>query len=333
MSAPKFNLTDESVTIIVDGKPSTFKKGTPNYAGLVGVIAKQEYHRFGEFLTVESAIAGWMDDGDFTDVNGKLHYKGEPVPQALSDRMASMASRSESPKPLMRFYERLQRNPSFRSVQQLYPFLAHKGIPIEEDGCFLAYKSVKSNLTDHHTGTVSNKPGNVLEMPRNKISDDPDVACHYGYHVGALAYAKSFGSSPSKIVICRIDPEHVVCIPKDSRQQKMRVCKYEVVGHHTGQVMPSTTVKKGDVPEKGAKSLGDKAPKSKATGKRKGSTGKAKVDPAQYPKMDTQGKDELKTLPLDTLRGYAANHLKIVGASKIPGGKLALISKILDVRG
>jgi hypothetical protein len=121
-------------------------------------------------------------------------------------------------------------------------------------------------------------------------------------------------------VICRIDPEHVVCIPKDSRQQKMRVCKYEVVGHHTGQVMPSTTVKKGDVPEKGAKSLGDKAPKSKATGKRKGSTGKAKVDPAQYPKMDT-------------LRGYAANHLKIVGASKIPGGKLALISKILDVRG
>ena len=322
MSDPKFNLTDESVTVFVDGAPHTYRKGTPHYAGLVSVIARREFDRFGEFLTGDGAIAGWMNDGDFADTDGTLTYKGEAVPKELSTRMVAMAARCESPKPLMQFYERLQRNPSWRSVQQLYPFLNHEGIPIEEDGCFLAYKSVRSDLRDHHTGTVDNSPGNVMEMERNKISDDPNVACHYGYHVGALAYARSFHGG-EKIVIVRIDPEHVVCIPKDASQQKMRVCKYEVVGHYTKQ-MPSTTVKPSDVPVKTTESIGDK-PKPPAKGS-------SKVGTSLFPSYDTFGKDKLKELPLDVLRSYAANHLKIVGASKIPGGKLALINKILDIR-
>jgi hypothetical protein len=35
---------------------------------------------------------------------------------------------------------------------------------------------------------------------------------------------------------------------------------------------------------------------------------------------------------IDDLRKYASTHLKIVGASKLPGGKSALVSKILKAR-
>ena len=52
-------------------------------------------------------------------------------------------------------------------------------------------------------------------------------------HVGALAYAITFCSGGgSRIVICEVDPENVVCVPYDCSQQKMRVCEYKVIGHH-----------------------------------------------------------------------------------------------------
>jgi len=41
---------------------------------------------------------------------------------------------------------------------------------------------------------------------------------------------------------------------------------------------------------------------------------------------------ELEGLSLSVLRKYARHHLKIVGASKIPGGKPVLLARIADVR-
>ena len=53
----------------------------------------------------------------------------------------------------------------------------------------------------------------------------------------------------------------------------------------------------------------------------------------QYQALDKMTSLELLTEHLETLRKYAANHLKIVGASKIRGGKVALLQAILNARG
>jgi hypothetical protein len=58
--------------------------------------------------------------------------------------------------------------------------------------------------------------------------------------------------------------------------------------------------------------------------KRKAKKGFAKLD-----KLDSRG---LMQQSLEDLREYAGKGLSIVGASKIPGGKSALVSKILAVR-
>ena len=42
--------------------------------------------------------------------------------------------------------------------------------------------------------------------------------------------------------ICRIDPEHVVCVPYDSNAEKMRCCVLEVVGFWNGRKMSDTTM-------------------------------------------------------------------------------------------
>ena len=106
-----------------------------------------------------------------------------------------MVTGGEDPQPLLRFYERLSRNPSWRSTQQLFDFLAHENLPIEPSGHFLAYKAVRRDYTDIYSGSVSNAIGQRPTMPRNQISDDADLACHVGFHVGALKYAQDFISS------------------------------------------------------------------------------------------------------------------------------------------
>jgi hypothetical protein len=51
-----------------------------------------------------------------------------------------------------------------------------------------------------------------------------------------------------------------------------------------------------------------------------------------YAKYDKMGLEDLLKQNIETLRLYANKGLQIVGASKIPGGKVALVSRILEVR-
>jgi hypothetical protein len=133
--------------------------------------------------------------------------------------------------PYIRFLENLMQNPSSRSRSQLYRFLEHQGLPITEDGCFLAYKGVDENYYDKHTGNISNRIGQRVTMERNRISDDPSIGCHTGLHVGSERYAVDFGD---RTVICKINPRDVVSVPLDCECQKMRVCAYEVTADYAG---------------------------------------------------------------------------------------------------
>lgn len=319
MSTPKFTLTNTSVTVIHDGKSYTFQEGTPNFATIRQAILEQNWDAIPKCLTVASSIEMWAK-GEFTVEGETILYKGHPMPAEMNQRILDMASRGEDPTPVFRFYERLSRNPSYRSVQSLFGFLKNVGIPFDKDGFIIAYKGVRRNLKDCYSGTLDNTPGKVHTYERNRVSDDPNMACHEGLHVGALSYAQNFGD---RVVIVKVDPADVVCVPYDSSQQKMRVCKYEVMGFYTGQ-LPDTTFDDAD------------APKSKDKGKDKGKMLKGvkggKSVKVSYKDLDKMDRMKLMSQPLDTLRGYAANHLKMVGASKIPGGKPALIASILEIR-
>lgn len=332
MNIPSFTMTNESITIVWKGQPFTVQASSPNFKGLHEALANRDWDSVPRYLTVKKAVSTWSE-GEFTIQNGSVRYQGESVPVAVSKRLMSMIQRGEDAKPLCRFFERLSRNPSRRSVEQLFKFLQHCNIPLTEDGCFLAYKGVTPELRDLHTREWDNSPGATNKMPRNRISDDPREACHEGFHVGALKYANNFGS---RVVICKVDPENVVSVPYDSNAEKMRVCEYEVVGHH-GTSLPSTTIPSRDVP------MADRRVVTKATPKgRPGKVTKSKsVKPGvkitgterkrfyRFNKKDVEG---LMKQSLNDLRRYARHHLKIVGASKIRGGKTALVATICKVR-
>lgn len=352
MNPPAYTITRESITVIWQGKPHVVQKGAPQFNNLRAAIIEERWDDVPGHLTVRKSLQTWTK-GEFTmDESGEtVFYRGEALPRDINSRICEMAAAGEDPTPLLNFWERLQRNPSFRSVEQLFPFLNHEGIPITPDGCFLAYKGLNNNYTDRHTGKIDNRPGTKHEMPRNKISDDPKHACHYGYHVGAERYAKSFGP---RTVVCKIDPEHVVCVPYDSSQEKMRVCKYEVIGNY-GDTLPSTTYNDKEdpatsSPHRAHDCVSNDDGKCEVCGElledidednliedddadlppeEEGEKRKAKKGFAKFDKM---GFEDLAKQSIESLRKYAGKGLQIVGASKIPGGKIALIERILEVR-
>ena len=65
------------------------------------------------------------------------------------------------------------------------------------------------------------------------------MGCSNGLHAGALNYVASYGSveSNDRIVIVKINPEDVVSVPSDCNCEKLRTCRYEVVGEYQGELL------------------------------------------------------------------------------------------------
>ena len=111
----------------------------------------------------------------------------------------------------------------------LFKFLQHNGHPLTEDGCFIAYRSVKENFKDHHTGSIDNSPGKFVEMDRSTVDDNPDNTCSSGLHVASYDYASGFGYDNKKLVEVKVNPKDVVAVPRDYDGTKMRVCRFQVI--------------------------------------------------------------------------------------------------------
>lgn len=329
----KYSSTAESITVVYNGESHTVRAGSPNFNNLRNALKNENWDAVPDYLTITNAFTRWSNSKFILDENGTVTFEGTQVPSDFGKRIIKMATEGEDPTPLFKFYERLQRNPSKRSVDQLWPFLSKVGIPITKDGCFLAYKGVTADFMDKYSGTISNRPGTTVKIPRNSVSDDPKEACHFGLHVGAKSYAQGFAST---LVVCKVDPEHVVCVPYDSYHEKMRTCEYKVIGLD-GQTLPDTVYNEDEdktsedeveevVKVESVKSEEDNKPPASVETRTK----PEKKEFAGLKKLNT---GELMEKTIDELRKYATYGLKIVGASKIPGGKTALVKKILKARG
>ena len=179
-----------------------------------------------------------MTKGKITVENNKVIYEGEECHGVIVDRILAFVKEQIDATPLLNFLEKLMSNPSKNCVDQLYQFLEHKNLPIDPDGDFYAYKAVRSNWMDKHTGTIRNKIGDIVEIKRNKVDDNPRNDCSYGLHVGSIEYVRSFGSADDKYLIVKVNPADAVAVPSYDTK-KMRCCRYEVVEEFI-DVLPET---------------------------------------------------------------------------------------------
>jgi len=233
MKTPAFILTENSLTVSVEGKTYTINSGHPSWRQAIESLKRKDYLALKDLVSVQKAFCSFTGD-KVKVIDNQVFFNGEPINSYLSEKILSFMEKGLPHESLIKFLERLMANTSRRAVTELYSFLRHKSLPITDDGTFLAYKSVRSDYTDHHTGDFNNSIGNTLEMTRNNVCDDHNQGCSIGFHAGSLEYASSFGGADSVLLIVEIDPADVVSVPSDCECQKLRTCKYKVVAKYDG---------------------------------------------------------------------------------------------------
>lgn len=338
MNTPKYTMTNTSITVVINGETHSIKKGDPDFDNVREAVFAEDWDVIPALCSKGHKVAGWLSNlGEGYEFKENLiWFKGERIPHKINQRMLKMAQNGESPQSLANFWRRLQKNPSHRSVTQLYDFLSHHNIPIDEDGYILAYKSVRRDYKDYHSGRFDNSPGTVNEMPRNRISDDPRASCAEGFHVGAMDYVRGFFGG-ERIVICKVDPADVVSVPYDSISMKMRVCKYEVIGLY-GADLPDTTYNEEwedeEIEDEEEYSFDDEGHFDDDDDSEEAIHHEGEEDEAvHWLNFGDLTLDQLRDQTLSDLRKYARHELNIIGASKIRGGKPVLLDHIRDARG
>lgn len=225
MSKVNYMILQNSIIVNFEGKNFTISKDDGRYNSILKCIKEERF----DDLKTEVDLVSKINQAGFTIEGDKVFVNNEELPQSLASRITGLLELEVSVQPLLNFWDNLKLNPSMRSRDMLFKFLEHNGHPLTEDGCFIAYRKVRADFKDIHSGTFDNQVGSICEMPRDQVDDDPEKTCSKGLHVASCNYLSNYGDRNDPIIEVKVNPKDVVAVPIDYNGTKMRVCKFEVV--------------------------------------------------------------------------------------------------------
>jgi hypothetical protein len=228
LAAPSIIKVGQTLTIIMSGKIFTIDQSVKNYQDILELIKNKDWDNLPAALDIAIMVVK-QSNGRAEVADGVVFLDGVPVHTSLSERIVDMLQEGWPVEPMLRFLENVSKNPADYSKEELYLFLEKNRLPITEDGCFLAYKVVKDDYMDCHTGTIRNAIGDKPQMKREEVDPIRDHHCSRGLHFCSLGYIQHFGGSNSRLMIVKINPADVVSIPSDYQNTKGRCWTYEVV--------------------------------------------------------------------------------------------------------
>ena len=161
----------------------------------------------------EARVQDYLLDSEVKIKDGCVIYQEEEVHNALTEKIISFMRLGLPVQPLINFLKNMMKNPSFSSRKELFDFLAHKSLPITEDG---------------------------------------NNGCSAGLHAGTLEYVQSYGrfcedeTSTDQCIIVKINPADVVSVPTDCNCQKLRTTSYEVLALYSGEMEYNLATDEGE---------------------------------------------------------------------------------------
>jgi hypothetical protein len=236
--------TDDGIqvlTVLHDGETFFATSDThPGFAGLVLKVLADDESVVDDF-TVEKAVATRFDrlSERVAVANGQVYFDGDVVDDSLTEQILRFVEEQvDDWYPLVMFFEKVQQNPSEHSREQLFRWLAKHQFTLTSEGDIVGYKGVTDDLLSIHAGPaivdgvamdgqIPNQPGSTIEMARSSVQFDPLIGCASGLHVANWRYASSWGTKTLEV---HVNPRDVVSVPTDSADEKVRVCRYVVIG-------------------------------------------------------------------------------------------------------
>lgn len=181
----------------------------------------------------EGRVTQYLPKGTLSVTRNGVTFDGEPMEGPIADRLMDVLSAGFNIAPWVRFVENLLMNPAEHAREELLLWLETADLPITNDGHFLAYKRVRSDYTDIHSGSFDNSVGQLVQLEGGRQAVDPvrDRTCSYGLHFCSKEYLPHFSAegNQDKVVVVKINPADVVSIPSDYDNTKGRTWRYEVV--------------------------------------------------------------------------------------------------------
>ncbi len=231
-SAPNnaYLFTDDAICIYTAGEQFTVPNDHPNIDKIKKAISENKFNKIKELLDVRGTVKQWIStDRSFKLENDLIELEGVPFSEAITFKVLSMIERGHNPDPLFSFLRKVRQNPSKTAQNELLLFCVANNFMIHEDGDIIAYKGVRSNYTDIHSGKIRNEIGDIVYMERGQVDDDRGRTCSTGLHFASYEYASTWSDQIAHVMIMKINPEDVVSIPSDYDNQKGRCCSYEVI--------------------------------------------------------------------------------------------------------
>ena len=235
------------LVVLIDGKMVTTTSENPRYTDILSILltpitSQEEVDYLYDLMTTDiiegvgSAMRQLSEKISYED--GEILYNGEPVHGQVVESIKHALLNDGDYEPLVKFLERIEKNPSMVSRNEAYAWIEQSGLTITEEGMVIGYKGLDSAGDSIHaggayvngewvSGHIPNTIGAVISMDRRDVNDNRSDACSYGLHVGTYEYANSFGQGI--VATVTVDPANIVSVPSDANCTKMRVCEYKVV--------------------------------------------------------------------------------------------------------
>lgn len=240
-------ITDKSLTFYVGAQPYTLDREASNFDAVVAELNKPLpdtatlIRLVDQAKTVRDEITAavkgtssvnYLTKGVINVTRSGVTFNGELIDGALANRLMDVLDAGFNLGPWVRFAENVFQNPAEYAREELYDWLAKSDLPITDDGHFIAYKVVRDDYKDIHSGKFDNSPGQIVQLQgRHQVNPDRTQHCSEGLHFCSKEYLPSFGydSSGRRVLLLKINPADVVSIPDDYNFTKGRCWRYEVL--------------------------------------------------------------------------------------------------------
>jgi hypothetical protein len=247
--------TTGGLTLLHGNKVHSVGTEHPRFEAIKAHIANQEYEQAVGLIDLPAMVSNYFDPAkypDFLFTGGLITVRGYTFPPEVTEKVLRMVDAGAPAQPLVNFLTKVLENPSASARRELLLFCVANNFLIHEDGDIIAYKGVRDDYYDHHSGSVLNKPfalmtveeltylprrvgtvtvtaidgHTVVSMPRAEVDDRRDQTCSFGLHIASYEYAVTYGP---RLLVVKVNPAHVVSIPSDYNNQKGRCCAYTIL--------------------------------------------------------------------------------------------------------
>lgn len=214
------------LSVVLGKKKFQLTKAHPHFERIKTALEEKRYSDIPQLVNLAEKLSV-VSNGNIVIEKDVVKYKGEALHTSLSNRILKIHEEGHDVTHMILFLENLYQNPDKHAREELYDFLHRCNLPPTDDGCFVAYKAVRQDYKDCHTGSIDNSPGQVVMMARRAVDPNRANECSNGLHFASLSYLRNFRGD--KVMMVKINPADVVSIPRDYNYSKGRCCKYEVI--------------------------------------------------------------------------------------------------------